>query len=120
MARNVPKQILSGADNADVTGSAFETQQVYSASFCPICSDDSAGGTVKIQGSNDSPVGANTQFTPSNWNDIPNATSTIASGVGPAIVIPVMNFQYIRAVYTASSGGGADDTIIVNADFFSV
>jgi hypothetical protein len=107
-------------DSTSHNGSAFETQQVYSASFCPVFNDTSAAGTLKVQGSNDAPVGANTQFTPTNWNDIPSATSTIASGAGPAIVVSTIPFQYIRVVYTANSGGSSGGTLQVNASFFSV
>lgn len=119
--RNVPVQVMSVTnDSQNQTGAAFEIQQVYSASFCPIFSETSVGGTLKIQGSNDSAVGALTQFTPTNWNDIPNATSTITSGVGSAIVVEPIPFQYIRVVFTHSSGGTTGGTITVNATFFSV
>lgn len=116
--RNVPVQILSAADTGSQTGSSFETQQIYSGSFCPVFGDTSATGTVKIQGSNDIPLGPVAQFTPTHWNDIPNATSTIAAGVGPAIVIPALNFQFIRAVFTSTGAGST--TIVVNASLYSV
>jgi hypothetical protein len=102
--RNAQIKILDADDSKTETGAAFWVGQVYSASFCPICGDAGANGTVKIQGSNDIPTGAPAAFTPTNWNDITSATSAIASGVGPAIVITNLNFAYIRAVYTSSSG----------------
>lgn len=103
----LPVTILSAVDTGSATGSAINTNQMVRASFCPIFGDVSAAGTVKIQGSNDYPTSglpnANA-FTPTNWNDITGATSTISSGVGPAIVVE-MCFYWIRAVYTRSSGG---------------
>jgi hypothetical protein len=116
--RNVPVQILNMADTGSKTGLAFETQQIYSASFCPIFGDTSAAGTVKIQGSNDSPVGPIAQFIPTNWNDIPNATSLIVAGLGPAIIVQTLNFQFIRAVFTSTNSGNT--TIVVNASLYSV
>lgn len=118
--RNVPVTILSAADTGSQTGAAFETQQAYAASFCPIFGDTSATGTVKIQGSNDAPIGSGaiSPFTPTNWNDIPNASSTIASGVGPAIIVSTLPFQYIRAVFTSTGAGSTKINIF--ASFFSV
>ena len=116
--RNYPVEILNAADTEDQTGSAYFVGQAVAASFVNVFGDDSADGTIKIQGSNDLPVGAPSTFIPTNFNDIPNATSTIASGVGPAIVLQTMNFQYIRAIYTSNSGGSS--TVIVNMSSLGV
>jgi len=120
--RNAQIQILSDVDTSSQTGSAFDVGQVVSASFCPVFGDTEANGTVKIQCSNDNPASSGqallNNFTPTNWNDIPNATSTISSGVGPAIVIGNMCFRYIRAVYTRSSGGSS--TVVVNMNVLSI
>ena len=112
--RNYPVQILSAVDTSTQTGAGYFVGQAVAASFTSIFADGSAAGTVKIQGSNEIPVGDPTQFTPptTSFSDIPSATSTIASGVGPPIVLPTMNFQYIRAVYTSVSGGSS--TVKVN------
>lgn len=114
--------ILSDANTATVTGTDFDVNQIVSASFQTVMGDVSANGTVKIQGSNDNPgpsgKAINGNFTPTNWSDIPNATSTITSGVGSMIVIPNMCFRYIRAVYTKSSGGST--TVQVLATFLSI
>lgn len=116
--RNYPVNILKGADNISVTGSSFFVGQAVAASFTNVFGDTGADGSIKIQGSNDIPVGDPTQFVPTNWNDIPSASSTIASGVGPAIVLPTMNFQYIRAIYTSVSGGTT--TVNVNMSALGV
>ncbi len=114
--RNYSTQVLSAVDTASQTGTAFNVAQSAAASFVPSFADATATGTIKVQGSNDLPV--STPFTPTNWADIPNATSAVASGVGPAIVLAAMNFQFIRVVYTRASGGSS--TILVMASFFGV
>jgi hypothetical protein len=110
--RNSQVQILSAVDTATATGSSYWVGQIVSASFCPVFGDTTAAGTVKIQCSDDVPTGAPQSFTPTNWSDIPNATSTIVAGVGPAIVVPNMCFGWIRAVYTRTGGGST--TVVVN------
>lgn len=111
--RNLNCQILSGPDTSTQTGKAVDTNQLFSASFQSIFGDLSAAGTVKIQASNDEPPAGNmAPFTPTNWSDIPSATSTIASGVGPIITLASINYKWIRAIYTSGSGGSS--TVIVN------
>lgn len=115
--KNNPVVVLSGADTATITGDAFPVQQIVYSSFVPAFGDTTAAGTIKVQCSNDNPnitgrgLGLGTAFVPTNWADIPNATSTIVAGVGPAIVLPNMAFQYIRVIYTKTSGGST--TVIV-------
>jgi len=114
--RNAQVLVLSGADTGNVTGTAFDVNQIVSASFTSVCGDATAAGTVKLQVSNDLVSnGTRNNFTPTNWSDIPNATSTIASGVGPAIVIGNMCFSYIRAVYTRTSGGSTTIQVLMNS-----
>lgn len=113
--RNYPVTVLSAADTGSQTGSAYFVGQAVSASFVTSCGDATAAGTVKVQGSNDIHVGDPALFTPTNWNDITNATSAISSGTGPAIVLQTMNFQYIRVVYTKSSGGSTTITVSMSA-----
>jgi hypothetical protein len=115
--RNECITILSAVDTSSQNGSAINANQLVSASFQPIFGDVTAAGTVKIQFSNDNP-GTAYNFTPTNWTDIPNATSAIASGVGPGIVIANMAFQFIRAVYTRTGGGST--TVIVNMNAIGV
>lgn len=112
--RNAQIQILNKGDDTNRTGDSFWVGQIVSASFTPVFGDTDAAGTLKIQCSNDIPVGQPTLFVPSagSWDDIPNATSAITAGKGPAIVIGSMCFAYIRAVYTSSNAGAT--TIKVN------
>jgi hypothetical protein len=115
--RNYPVTILSAVDTASATGSAIFVGQAVAASFTVYASGDAAG-TVKLQASNDIPVGDPVSFVPTHWVDITSATITVASGTGPALVLATMNFQYIRAVYTRSSGGSS--TIVVNMSALGV
>lgn len=99
------------------TGTVYlDVNQLINLTFQTIMGDVSAAGTVKIQGSNDNPAahGNRQTFIPTHWSDIPNATSTIASGVGPLIVIANVACQYMRAVYTKTSGGSTTITILAN------
>lgn len=116
--RNTQFVILNADDSMTQTGNSFWVGQICSGSFVPSCGDATAAGTLKLQASNQSPASttAPTKFTPAStsWADIPNATSTIASGAGPAIVIPNMAFAYIRAVFTHSGGGSTKINVDAN------
>lgn len=118
--RNAQTTILSAADTATQTGSAIDTGQCFSASFQAIFGDVTAVGVVKIQYSNDNPAvsGYRNSFTPTNWTDIPSATMTVTAGVSTGLLIPVMSFSYIRAIYTRTSGGST--TVTVNMNISSV
>lgn len=107
--------ILSAANTATVNGAAYDVNQAVSASFTIVNGDVSAVGTVKLQVSNDIVTNGNrATFIPTNWSDIPNATSALTAGVGAAIVVPNMCFSYIRAVYTRTSGGSTTIQVIMN------
>lgn len=113
-------QVLNAANTGTQTGTIIlDTNQLINITFQTIMGDATAAGTVKIQGSNDNPApsGNRKPFTPTNWSDIPNATSTIALGVGPLIVLQNVACQYMRVVYTRTSGGST--TVIVNANGIS-
>lgn len=103
----VNRSVLSGADTGSLTGPAIDSNQLFIASFQAIFQDVSAAGTVKIQASNDECNDGYqaSNFIPTNWSDIPSATSTVASGVAPLITVPNLCYRFIRVVYTRSSGG---------------
>lgn len=119
--RNAQIQIMSAGDlTGNITGSKVDVNQVVSLSICPVVSGGTtAAGTLKVQVSNDVPSTERVNFTPTNWADIPNATSAISSGVGPAIVISNACFSYIRVVYTRSSGG-TSETLACNMNVLSI
>ena len=117
---NVPVAMLSDVDTKTVTGAAVFVGQIFAASFTSTFGDTAAVGVVKVQGSNETASRSNlATYIPSatSWNDIPSATSAISSGVGPAIVIPSLCFQYIRVIFTYTSGGTT--TVVVNGNLFS-
>lgn len=114
--RNYAITVLSALDTSTQIGLPFNVAQSAAASFVSNFGDTDAAGIVKVQGSNDTPT--STPFIPTNWNDIPNATSTVAAGMCPAIILAAMNFQYVRVVYTRASGGSS--TVSITASFFGV
>jgi hypothetical protein len=118
--RNVPINMINAVDTVTQTGPPVFAGQSVSASFTSVFGDATAAGTVKIQESNEAPIGEPSKYVPSNGSfvDVPNATSTIASGAGPAIVLTTLCCQYVRAVFTYASGGSS--TVVVNATFLSV
>lgn len=116
--RNAQYEILNEDNDETVTGSSYWVGQIYSASFVVWNGDPTVAGTLKIQCSNDIPVGDPTQFVPSKWADIPNATTTIAAGVAPAIVVASLNVAYIRAVFTQSVAGSTKIHVMANVQGF--
>lgn len=115
--RQASTQILSAASDSNQTGSAFKVDQAVTASFQCVGTNGDEGGTVKIQGSNDVILNG---AAPTNWSDITNATSTIASGAGPMIVIANMCYTNIRAVFTRTGGGAANKLITVQMNYLSI
>lgn len=114
---NVPVVMINAVDTSTQTGPPIYAGQVFAASFTSNFGDTSVAGTIKIQGSNSnsSPGTKNPSiYVPPNstFNDIPNATSTVVAGVGPAIIIGQCPFQYIRAVFTYTSGGSSTITVL--------
>lgn len=112
--RQVPARILSGATNGSVNGSQVDSNQLIAASFHIIFTGNDEAGTFKIQASNDIPTNNANVFVVTNWVDIPNATASVASASPKLITINPMSYRWIRAVYTRSSGGASDKTVIVN------
>lgn len=116
--RNVCTTILNAADNVTQTGSAINSNQLVSASFQFYFNgtSESAAGTVKIQASNDLLLGATYMGgTPTNWVDIPSQSASVTSGASALLTIPNMTYQWIRAVYTSSSGGTGNVICEMNA-----
>lgn len=119
--RNVNVVVLSGADTGSVNGNAVDANQLISGSFQAVFGDATAAGTLKIQASNDvapvqytSPSGVGV-FTPSNWADIPSASASVTAGASVIISLAQMNYRWVRAVYTRTSGGSTTVTVSMNA-----
>lgn len=66
-------------------------------------------GAVKIQVSNDSPIGnkgfSSSVWTPVNWTDLPAATVAIKSATTFLIPKTDICYSFIRLVYTGSGAG---------------
>jgi hypothetical protein len=105
--------VLSGSAAGNLTGAAFDVNQAVSASFNPYTADATAAGTFKVQCSADI---ITNNAAPTNWCDIPSATSVMAAGVAPTILIPNMAFKYVRVVFTRTAGSG---TVNVNMNYIS-
>lgn len=110
--KNVSATVLHAVDTASQTSAQIDSSQTYGASFQAIFGDTSAAGTLKIQMSNDlNPNGPESGFTVTNWSDIPLATSTVASGACPPIILSFISARYLRVVYTRSGGGTTTMTV---------
>lgn len=119
--RVYPVKLIVAADNSKTeTGAPTFVGQCVSGCITVVNGDATAAGTVTITGSNEIPTGDPYKYAPSDSSfvAITGASSTIASGVGPAIVLATMNYQYIRAVFTHSGGGST--TITVTGSLLSI
>lgn len=107
----INKVCLTTSDGTTKNGDTLDSNQWVSVSFQVYTAGIGDSGTVKLQMSNDPcPPGysANpSNFQPTNWSDIPSATSAVASGVGPPITIANCTYRWLRAVYTRVGGSDA-------------
>jgi len=62
-------------------------------------------GSLKLQASNDN-LDAVPSSTPTNWSDIPSATVAVSSAGAYLIPSTQICYQYVRLVYTHTSGSG--------------
>lgn len=84
--------------SADVTSSALDTSSMVSVSVQAAVTGTCAG-TIKMQASNDA-------ASPVNWSDIANATVSVSNTGVYFIPKQDISYQYIRIVYTRTSGSG--------------
>lgn len=99
--------ILSGLSTTTTTGAAKDSSQLVNMTFQGYSTVADGDGTLKIQASNDPvPSGAmRSQFTPTNWVDIPNASASITSGGSALIILSNVAIGWVRAVYTKGVDG---------------
>lgn len=96
--------VLSAANAAVTqTGAAILARNLMFASLQNV-STGTAVGTMKLQFSND--IITTPALTPVNWTDIPSATVAITAASVTGIPITNLCYQYIRVVYTFTSGTG--------------
>lgn len=107
----INKNCLTKADGTTTNGDTLDSQLWVSASFQVYTGGTGDSGTVKLQVSNDpynaNPMASLQNFQPTNWSDLPNATSAVASGVGPPITVANFCYRWVRAVYTRVGGSEA-------------
>lgn len=105
--RNVNKTVLSAADNQTTNGDQIDANQLVSASFQAYFGDTNAAGTLKLQASNDlyQDRYQASNFTVTNWVDIPNQVATITTGTSALLTIAQSSYRWLRAVFTATGTG---------------
>ncbi len=89
------------ANSGTKTSTPIRAAFFYSMSAQAVFSDAAAAGAFKLQASDD-PYNA----TPTNWNDIPNTSQTVASGATTLIPNTLCAYQWVRVVWTQSGGAG--------------
>lgn len=89
------------ANTGTVTSAAVDARFLCSATVQAKFTDNTAAGSLKLQGSNDS-------VSPANWNDVANSSATVASGAltTTPLLTPILCYQWIRAVFVSSGGAG--------------
>ena len=101
------KNFINGDMSGNLTSSAYSMNQVYgwSAQFvftgAPV-------GTLKVQVSDD--PGTDTGGTPpqpTNWTDLANSATAIAAAGDITFNADLAFYNWIRFIYTASSGTGS-------------
>jgi len=99
--------ISAGDSSGSLTSGAIDAEQFYRASVIATFTDNASTGTVKLQASNDAPVGGNmAPFTPTNWADIANATVSVSAGGTVAVPVTELSHRWVRVVFTRSAGAG--------------
>lgn len=119
--RNAVVTVLNAVDTGSANGAAIAANQIVSASFHVVFGDVTAVGIVRVQASNDfSPSGTlmPDSFTVTNWVDVPSATVSPTAGGQYLITITQSAYQWLRVVWTRTSGGST--TIVVNMNSLSV
>lgn len=101
--RTYNEPILNGADASSNKNSVAVDCQNMSFAGVVVKMTGTAAGSVKIQVSNDEPT---TSAGPSNWVDVSGATVSVSAA--GTFIIPKLDicYQWIRLVYTFSSGTG--------------
>lgn len=102
--------VLNAANAAtNQTSAAIDSSFMVAVSLI-VTTTGTAAGDIKLQASND-------VNNPTNFVDIPSATVAI-SGAGTVIIAKLdVAYQYIRAVYTVTSGTGTITTRLKSVGF---
>lgn len=113
---NINTIVLQADDSTSQNSAAIPADQLEYASFQAVFGDATAAGSVKLQASNDfDKSGGTMSFTPTHWNDIPSSSQSVASGATTLIPATILAYQFIRVVFTNSSGGSSTITVTMSA-----
>lgn len=107
--RMLNDQVFTAADlSINEVSSAVDASYIIWVSLQLVAAGSSPVGTIKLQASNDMIQAANlaSLTTPTNWNDIPNTTVNVSGNGSYVIPKTEISYQWIRAVWTATSGTG--------------
>lgn len=118
--KNLSSQVLFASNSVSQNGLQIDSNQLIAASFQFVFADATSIGTCKIQASNDlyQDRYQASNFTVTNWSDIPSQSITSTSGATALLTITNVVYRWMRAVYTSSSGGST--TVTVNMDALSL
>lgn len=108
--RYVNFSLLNESDTGNVESDPMDCNQIVSASFHVYFNDVIAEGTVKLQASNDicDTQYLPSQFTPTEWVDIPNQSASITAGASALLTIPQMSYRWVRVVFTNTTPGESE------------
>lgn len=105
---------------ASANSSALDCTNQVSISMQAVVTGSSPNGTLKLQASNDPNQGTlitGSPSVPTHWTDIPNSSVSVA-GVGTYLMPKIdISYQWVRAVYTRSSGSGNITAIVKTLGF---
>ena len=96
-------EINAGDASGNISSTGFDASSMLSMSVQAF-STSTAAGTLKVQFSNDK---VNSVGLVTHWSDVTSATASIAAAATVAIQKFDICAQWIRLVYTSSSGSGA-------------
>lgn len=85
---------------------AIECQQLLAVSAHCV-STSTATGAFKLQASNDPKTNLATNNVPTNWFDIPSATTNVTAASSTGIPKTELCYEWIRVVYTNATNSGA-------------
>lgn len=91
------------ANSGTVTSSPIPAQFLIGATAQARFSANDAAGSLKLQGSNDPPIG-----TPTNWSDIQNSSAAVTAGATTSTppLAAYLCYQWIRVAFVSSGGTG--------------
>lgn len=101
--------ITNAVMNTTITSPGFNVQQIYGVAIQAVFTGTPTG-TFKLQGSADPATSYNPTFgvgqnNPQNWVDIANSSYSVSSSGNYMWNVFDIMYNYIRLVYTDSSGG---------------